>query len=141
MPPPPLPPEVVELLRRPNPAVVASLRADGSPHTVATWYDLDEGQVLLNMDASRLRLRHMRADPRVALTVLDEDWYRHVSLLGTIVRLEEDPELVGIDRLALRYTGSPFRRRDAHRFSAWMEIQAWHAWHGSRPWPPPSAPS
>ena len=91
------------------------------------------------MDESRLRLRFMRRDPRVALTVLDdESWYRHVSLLGRIVSLEEDAELRDIDRLALRYTGEPFSRRDRRRFSAWMRVDAWHGWEGSQPWPPSS---
>jgi len=136
MPPAPVPAEVDEFLHRPNPAVVASLRSDGSPHTVATWYDWEDGRVLLNMDESRLRLRFMRHDPRVALTILDdESWYRHVSLLGRVVSLEEDTELRDIDRLARRYTGERFRTRDHRRFSAWMEVEAWHAWAGSRPWP------
>lgn len=136
MPPPPLPSEVVDLLRRPNPAVVASLRPDGSPHTVATWYDWEDGRVLLNMDESRLRLRFMQRDPRVALTVLDDEgWYRHVSVIGRIVRIERDTELRDIDRLAVRYTGKPFRSRDARRYSAWMTVEAWHAWSGSGPWP------
>jgi PPOX class probable F420-dependent enzyme len=136
MPPVPVPAEVDEFLRRPNPAVVASLRHDGSPHTVATWYDWEDERVLLNMDESRLRLRFMRRDPRVALTVLaEDDWYHHVSLLGRVVSLEEDRDLRDIDRLAVRYTGQPFRTRDRRRVSAWVEIDAWHAWHGSRPWP------
>jgi len=81
LPPVPVPQEVDEFLARPNPAVVATVRPDGSPHTVPTWYDWEAGRVLLNMDVSRLRLRFMRRDPRVALTVLDEDsWYSHVSL-------------------------------------------------------------
>ena len=89
MPPAPVPADIDEFLRRPNPAVVASLRRDGSPHTVATWYDWDDNWVLLNMDESRLRLRFMQHDPRVAVTVLAEDgWHRHVSLLGRIVSLE-----------------------------------------------------
>jgi PPOX class probable F420-dependent enzyme len=92
-----------EFLRRANPAVVASLRRDGSPHTVATWYDGEDNRALLNMDESRLRLRFMRRDPRVALTVLDDDgWRRHVSLLGRIVSLDEDVDLQDIDRLARR---------------------------------------
>jgi hypothetical protein len=57
----PFPPEVDEFLRRPNPAVVASLRPDGSPHTVATWYLWDGSQILLNMDVSRLRLNSFAA--------------------------------------------------------------------------------
>src|SRR5919109_1601515 len=100
----PLPDELVEFLRRPNAAVVATLREDGSAYTAATWYDWIDGLVMLNMDASRVRLEHMRRDPRVALTVLDlDDWYRHVSLLGRIVELREDPDLADIDRLSLRY--------------------------------------
>jgi PPOX class probable F420-dependent enzyme len=132
----PLPPEVDEFLRRPNPAVVASLRPDGSPHSVATWYEWDGERVLVNMDESRLRLRFMRRDPRVSLTVLDdESWYRHVSLLGTVVAIDEDDGLRDIDRLALHYTGQPFRTRDSRRFSARIAVDAWHAWAGSRPWP------
>ncbi len=37
MPPVPVPADVDEFLRRPNPAVVGTLRPDGSPHTVVTW--------------------------------------------------------------------------------------------------------
>ena len=136
MPPTPVPPDVDDFLRRPNPAVVASLRADGSPHTVATWYDWDDSRVLLNMDESRLRLRFMRRDERVSLTVLDaEDWGRHISLLGRIGSLEQDVDLRDIDRLALRYTGQPFGTRDRRRFSAWMWVEAWHGWDGPGPWP------
>lgn len=136
MPPTPVPADVDEFLRRPNPAVVASLRPNGSPHTVATWYDWDGNRLLLNMDESRLRLRFMRRDPRVAVTVLDgESWYRHVSLLGSIVSLAEDINLRDIDRLALRYTGREFRTRDRRRYSAWVEVEAWHGWDGPSAWP------
>jgi PPOX class probable F420-dependent enzyme len=138
--PTPVPPDVDEFLRRPNPAVVASLRTDGSPHTVATWYDWDGDHVLLNMDEDRLRLRFMSRDERIALTILDEeDWARHISLLGRVVALEEDVELRDIDRLAVRYTGQPFRRRDRCRFSAWVLVDAWHGWDGPGPWPTTSS--
>jgi PPOX class probable F420-dependent enzyme len=136
MPPLPLPAEIDEFLRRPNDAVVASLRPDGSPHTVATWYLWDGERVLLNMDESRLRLRFMRRDPRVSLTALDEGGsYRHASLLGHVASIVEDVRLRDIDRLALHYTGEPFGNRASRRVSAWMEVDRWHAWEGSRPWP------
>jgi len=129
MPVPPVPPEVEEFLLRPNPAVIATLRPDGSPHAVATWYDWADGLALVNMDESRLRLRFMRGDPRVALTALGVDsWYSHVSLIGRAIRIEDDPDLVDIDRLAVRYTGKPFRRRNSRRVSAWIEPERWHAW-------------
>lgn len=129
MPATPVPPEIEAFLRRPNPAVVATLRPDGSPHTVATWYDWEAGLVLLNMDESRLRLSFLRRDPRAALTVFDAaSWYRHVSLIGRVVRIEDDDDLADIDRLALRYTGRPFGTRDRKRVSAWLEPERWHQW-------------
>ncbi len=70
MPRAPVPPEGDEFLRLPNPAVIATLRPDGSPHSVPTWYDWENGRLLLNMEETRLRLGYMQRDPRVALTVL-----------------------------------------------------------------------
>jgi PPOX class probable F420-dependent enzyme len=139
MPQVPVPREVDDFLAQPNPAVVATLRPDGSPHTVPTWYDWEGGRALLNMETTRLRLSYMRRDPRVALTALaTESWYRHVSLIGRVVSIEDDAELVDIDRLARRYTGRPFSRRDARRMSAWVEVERWHGWEGGGPWPPGS---
>jgi hypothetical protein len=48
----PLPRELDLLVARPSPAVVGTVRPDGSPHTAATWYDWEGGRVLLNMDES-----------------------------------------------------------------------------------------
>jgi PPOX class probable F420-dependent enzyme len=125
----PVPPEVDAFLARPNPAVIATVSSSGTPHTAATWYDWEDGRVLLNMDESRLRLHYMRANPAVALTVLAaESWYRQVSLFGRAVSIEEDPELRDIDRLSLRYTGKRFHDRDARRVSAWMEPERWSSW-------------
>ena len=129
----PLPPELETFLTLPNAAVVATLRADGSPHTVATWYDWEEGRALLNMDEGRVRLAQIRRDPRVALTVLGEDWDMHVSLLGRVREIYDDVDLADIDRLARRYTGAPFSRRDRRRVSAWLEPERWHGWNGPGP--------
>jgi len=129
VPPVPVPPEIDEFLARPNPAVVATVSPSGTPHTAATWYDWEDGRVFLNMDVNRLRLRYMRLNPAVALTALGEDsWYAQVTLLGRIVSFEDDPELTGIDRLAIRYGGEPFGKRDAHRVSAWMQPERWSSW-------------
>jgi PPOX class probable F420-dependent enzyme len=125
----PVPPEIDAFLAQPNPAVVATVSPSGAPHAAATWYDWEDGRVFLNMDESRLRLRYMRRNPAVALTVLGaHSWYRQVTLLGRIVSIEEDPELVGIDRLSIRYGGKPFHSRDAKRVSAWMEPERWTGW-------------
>ena len=129
MPAPPLPPQIDELLRRANPAVVATVRPDGSPHSVATWYLWDGQRILLNMDESRARLGFLRHEPRVSLTVLDaESWYSQVNLDGRVAELVDDERLEDIDRLALHYTGRPCRDREHRRVSAWVEVERWHAW-------------
>ena len=61
----PLPPDLVEFVDAPRPSVVAVMRADGYPVTAATWYEWDDGRVLLPMLRSSWRLKHVRADPRI----------------------------------------------------------------------------
>jgi PPOX class probable F420-dependent enzyme len=129
MPKPPLPSDLDAFLTRPNHAVIGTLRPDGAPHTVATWYLWQDGRVLVNMDEGRKRLDFLRNDPRVALTVLDPDnWYAHVSLRGRVVSLADDADLVDIDRVAQHYLGKPYPTRDRGRVSAWIEVDSWHAW-------------
>jgi PPOX class probable F420-dependent enzyme len=126
-----LPPdELQEFLRLPNPCVVATIRPDGELHSTATWYEWQaDGAVLLNMDASRRRLGYMRADPRVALTVLSaESWYSHVSLIGRVREIRPDPDLADIDRIAVHYTGMPYRDRLRESWTAIVEVTRWHAW-------------
>ena len=129
MPKPPLPPRLDAFLARPNAAVIATVHPDGSPVTVATWYDWEDGRVLVNMDEGRRRLAHLRADPRVSLTIMDiANWGTHVSLQGRVVELKDDSDLRDIDRLALRYMGDQYPMRDRRRVTAWIEIERWHAW-------------
>jgi PPOX class probable F420-dependent enzyme len=130
----PFPDDVRALLAKPNPAVVTTLRSDGQPVSVATWYLLeDDDRVLLNMDVTRVRLKHLRRDPRVTLTALDEaEWYTHVSLIGRIVELRDDKGLVDIDRLSTHYGGGPYPNRDSPRVSALMQIDRWHGWGAAK---------
>jgi PPOX class probable F420-dependent enzyme len=131
---PPLPEDAVAMLKKANPAVIATVRADGQPVSTATWYLWDDGRVLINMDEGRKRLDHLRADPRVTLTVLDsDDWYTHVTLIGRVTELRDDEDLAGIDRLSEQYTGRPYPQRDRPRVSAWIEIDRWHGWNGGAP--------
>ena len=129
----PFPDDVRALLAKPNPAVVATLRSDGQPVSVATWYLLDGDRVLLNMDHTRVRLQHLRRDPRVTLTVLDQDsWYTHVSLIGRVQDLLDDDDLGDIDRISTHYTGKAYPNRESPRVSAWMTVDRWHGWGAAR---------
>ncbi|MDX6697674.1 MAG: hypothetical protein QOE65_1071 [Solirubrobacteraceae bacterium] len=137
MPTGPLPDDLIEFLAQPNPAVIATVAPDGSPHTAATWYlREDDGRVLVNMAADRKRLDYMRGEPRVSITVMGrgDDWYHQVTLRGRAVEISDDDTLEGIDRLSRHYTGDPYARPDQKRVNAWIEVESWYGWATGEPW-------
>ncbi|GAA3450205.1 PPOX class F420-dependent oxidoreductase [Dactylosporangium matsuzakiense] len=124
-----LPENLQQLLARPNPAVIATVRPDGQPVSVATWYLLEQDRIIVNMDAGRKRLAYLRQEPRVSLTVLDgEDWYTHVSVTGTVAEIYDDTDMADIDRIATHYTGKPYANRSNGRVTAVIDIKSWHVW-------------
>jgi PPOX class probable F420-dependent enzyme len=126
----PLPQNVLDLLAKPNPAVMATIAKDGRPVTVATWYLLEpDGTILLGLDASRVRLQHLQRDPRVSLTAMAQgDWYTHVSVQGRVGPIVEDEGLRDIDRLSRHYTGNEYGNRTSPRVSTHLQIERWHGW-------------
>jgi PPOX class probable F420-dependent enzyme len=125
----PLPAELRRFVEKPRHAVVGTSRDDGAPVTTPCWYGLDEqGRLILSMDRDSHRLRHIRANPQVALTVLGDDWYSHVSVLGHAVGLSSDDDLADIDALSQRYEGVPYEDRDYRGVTVFVEIDRWHTW-------------
>jgi len=117
------------MLAKPNPAVISTIRSDGQPVSAATWYLLRDDHILVNMDVDRKRLGHMRKDPRVSLTVLDEaSWYTHITLIGRVVDIYDDDGMADIDAVSQHYQGQPYPRRDRPRVSALIEIDRVHGW-------------
>ena len=124
----PVPIELVDVLSRPNPCVIATVRPDGSPASSAVWYRWLNGEVLVSMSARSPRVRNLRARPTASLTVLDgPDWYRQVTVRGDVVAIEEDPGLVAIDLLSQHYEGRPYGDRNPeHRHvAARIRVTAW----------------
>lgn len=128
MPRPPIPPELSRFLAAARPAVVSTLTRDGSPVTAATWYEWADGRLLLVMDAAGRRVSNLRRDPRLALTVLGDNWYEHVSFLARAVEIRDDPDFVDVDRLAQRYWGRPYEPRDWRSVTVVAEIDRWHTY-------------
>ena len=104
---------MVDFLKRPNPAVIAFIRPDGFPMSVATWYDWEDGLILVNMHEGRSRLRWLRANPKASLTALG-GVHRELAPPGPMPRGGTSPlrETIGIDTSACseRWPGSPTTR-------------------------------
>ena len=118
-----------EMLAKANPAVIATVRADGQPVSAATWYLLRGDRILVNMDQGRVRLKHVKNDPRVSLTVIDHgDWYTHVTVIGRVTEIYDDQDMADIDALSTQYTGEQYPDRDRPRVSALIEVDRIHGW-------------
>jgi PPOX class probable F420-dependent enzyme len=94
------------LFRDKNWGTVVTLRDDGSPHATPVWIDTDGEHVLFNTAIGRAKERHLRRDPRIAVTVMraDDPQSGYVSVTGT-AELSEDGAKDHIDKLAKKYLG------------------------------------
>lgn len=108
-----LPADAVELLTARNFAHLATVLADGSPHTVPVWIGVEGEHVVFFTQPASLKARNLAADPRVALSLVDEaNPYRSVTIRGRVDgTVEGDAALEIIDRIAQRYTGQDFPMR------------------------------
>jgi len=123
----PLPADLATWLAEPRQAVVATLRADGTPVTSATWYDLVDGRLLLTMHDAGPRHRNLQRDPRLSLTALGSDWYRQVTVSARAVEFRADPERADVDSLSRRYLGEPYRDTSYVPVTVLAAIERWHA--------------
>jgi PPOX class probable F420-dependent enzyme len=63
--------ETLRLLDGRNYAVLATVNADGSPHTSAMWIGRDGSDLLFSTAEGRVKYRNILRDPRVSVTVLE----------------------------------------------------------------------
>ncbi len=61
--------EAHELLASAALASVVTLNADGSPHVSSAWVGVEEGEIVFATIDDQKKLRNIRRDPRVALTL------------------------------------------------------------------------
>ena len=133
----PLPESASTFLRKPNPAVMATVTANGRPVSVATWYLIeDDGLLMLCMNADRARLKHLQNNGHVSLTVLAaDDFGTHVSVQGHVVSIKPDEGLADIDRLSRHFLGKDYPARESPLVTVHVEIDRWFGWSGGRPFP------
>jgi PPOX class probable F420-dependent enzyme len=90
-------------LNEPHLAVVTTLRADGSPHATVVWVDCLDGEVVFNTARGRAKERHLLADPRISVMVVDgEDFHRWLAVDGRATFVDQGAA-EHIEMLAVRY--------------------------------------
>jgi PPOX class probable F420-dependent enzyme len=108
-----------KLLEGRNFAHIATLMPDGSPQVTPVWVDYDGQYVLVNTAEGRAKPRNVRRDPRVALSVVNqENPYQMVSIRGRVIEVTNQGADEHIDKLAKKYLGQdkyPFRQPGEQR--------------------------
>jgi PPOX class probable F420-dependent enzyme len=87
-------------------ADLATVMPDGSPQVTPVWFDFKDGIIRLNSARGRTKDRNMRANAKVALSIMDPtNPYRHIQVRGRVKRVTEEGGFQHIDTLAKKYLG------------------------------------
>ncbi|HYH28444.1 MAG TPA: PPOX class F420-dependent oxidoreductase [Actinomycetota bacterium] len=99
------------VLERTNYGHLATLMKDGSPQVTPVWVDVEGDHVLVNTAAGRLKDRNVRRDPRVAISVRDNEAGEDaLAIRGRVVEITENGAVDHINRLSHKYRGEDFPR-------------------------------
>jgi PPOX class probable F420-dependent enzyme len=98
---------IVKFFRGNNFAFLGTLNK-GSPQVTPTWIDIveDEGQeiILINTARDRIKQKNVSRDPRVSISVVDEENpYSMITIKGGVVDQTTNGADEHIDKLAKRY--------------------------------------
>jgi PPOX class probable F420-dependent enzyme len=104
-----LPEAARQLLESDAVAHVVTLDRDGSPQVTAAWVGLDGNEIVLATLPDQRKLRNLRRDPRIALSVPStrtNDWglLEYLVVYGT-ARITEGGAAEILQRLAQTYLG------------------------------------
>jgi PPOX class probable F420-dependent enzyme len=112
--------DISELLEKPNHAVIATLNQDGSVHSTMIWINVEGDSIAFNSARGRIWPANLARDPRVTLTLLNEDDpYEYAVLTGSAVEVDAGTDAdKHMDTLAQKYLDQdvyPWRKEGEER--------------------------
>jgi PPOX class probable F420-dependent enzyme len=122
-----LPDDVRDLVLGRNYGHLATVLPDGSPHTVPVWVAMEGDRIAFLTDPSSRKGRNVERDPRVAISITQQDRPNVMAQVrGRVTeRLDGDPAWAIIDRMSQDYLGQPYPLR-TDRVIYLIEVD--HAW-------------
>jgi PPOX class probable F420-dependent enzyme len=121
--------DVRALIDGANPAHIATLMRDGSPHSVPVWIGREGDRVAFLTSPDSVKARNVSRDPRVSISVTDAAQpFSMAQVRGRVVDvLEGDEGWAGIDRISHKYIGAPYGRDERRALFLVEADRAW-AW-------------
>jgi len=96
----------VKLIEGKNFAHFATLMPDGSPQISVVWIDREGDIILVNTAKGRVKEKNVKRDPRVALSIADQQNPYHAAFIrGRVLEVTSNGAEAHIDKLAKKYLG------------------------------------
>jgi len=116
-----------DLLTRPITAHLATVTPEGAPRVSPVWFRWDGNHVMVSHTRRREKYRDIRANPRVALSILDpEDRLRYLELRGVVDEIRNDADLDFYRALREHYGAEHPLRHPRDRVVLYIRPVEWH---------------
>ncbi|GCF10309.1 PPOX class F420-dependent oxidoreductase [Dictyobacter arantiisoli] len=85
---------------------VATIGPKGEPHSTPVWFDWDGEHIRFSLTKGRQKYRNLQRNPQIALSITDPKLReRYLEIRGSVERIDEDPKLDFINKMAKKYLG------------------------------------
>ena len=109
----------MKLIEGKNFAFLGTIMPNGSPQVTPVWIDHEGEIILVNTSMGRVKQKNVARDPRVAVTVADQNnMYDKIVIRGRVISQILEGADAHIDKLAKKYIGKdkyPSRAPDEKR--------------------------
>ena len=111
--------KVERLFQEKNLVFIATINPDGSPQLTPVWGNYSNDHILINTAEGRVKHKNVKKDPRVAISVVDNDNPLNMTTIrGKVVEIIPDYDYLHINKLTKQYMGIteyPFKRKNEKR--------------------------
>ena len=124
----PFPDSMVPLVTEPVLASLATIGPDGAPEVNPVWFLWENGEVLISVKAETRKYQSMRANPRVAFSIVDPaNGFHYLELRGEAIEFTEFRDLSFVNLLARKYTGADYSAAEdgKERYRVRIRIDRW----------------
>ncbi len=107
---------------------LATIGANGRPQVNPVWFISDGSEILLSIKPDTAKYRNLRANPAVAMSVLDpEKPFRYLEMRGEVVEFELFETISWVNQLAQKYTGADFTSGvdGEQRYKVRVRVDSW----------------
>ncbi|MCX4773821.1 PPOX class F420-dependent oxidoreductase [Streptomyces sp. NBC_01260] len=105
---------------------VATLRPDGSPHQSVVWVGRDGDGLFFVTGVDKLKVRNLRRDPRLSLSVNPPDEPYGYAVISGTARLESAGSRERMDELAVKYTDKTYTEPHPESYAPLPELVTVH---------------